>query len=155
MTDAETTRLARLETSEAARDTLSRYCFAIDNDDLEAIAALFVQDAAIILPDGTRIGGLAGIMDFYRAALTAKVDQRKHFLTNPVVTHEGGDCARVDAYLLALDLDRGAMLLGWGKYRMQAVVLGGVGHIRELHIGLTQMMTPVQAMLEPQAPRLP
>lgn len=45
-------RLARLEAESAIRALAARYCFAIDNHDLDAVAGLFTADARVWSRDG-------------------------------------------------------------------------------------------------------
>lgn len=45
-------RIHRLEAESAIRALAARYCFAIDNHDLVAVADLFTEDARVFSPDG-------------------------------------------------------------------------------------------------------
>ncbi len=47
-----TARLDRLESESAIRALAARYCFAIDNHDLDAVADLFTADARVYSRDG-------------------------------------------------------------------------------------------------------
>lgn len=46
------TRIDRLESESAIRALVARYCFAIDNHDLDAVAELFTEDARVHSRDG-------------------------------------------------------------------------------------------------------
>jgi uncharacterized protein (TIGR02246 family) len=62
-------RLDRLEAESAIRALVARYCFAIDNHDLEAVADLFTADA--------RVHSLDGVMDARgREAVIRQYEQR-------------------------------------------------------------------------------
>ncbi|MEO7240703.1 MAG: nuclear transport factor 2 family protein [Sphingomicrobium sp.] len=45
-------RIDRLEAESAIRALAARYCFAIDNHDLDAVAGLFTEDARVASSDG-------------------------------------------------------------------------------------------------------
>lgn len=45
-------RIDRLEAESAIRALVARYCFAIDNHDLDAVADLFTEDARVYSRDG-------------------------------------------------------------------------------------------------------
>jgi ketosteroid isomerase-like protein len=60
-------RLSRLEAESQIRQLIARYCFTIDDRDLEGIAALFTEDAVVRSIDGVmNATGLEAIMDQYR-----------------------------------------------------------------------------------------
>lgn len=52
MSDDLNARVDRLEAESAIRALAARYCFAIDNHDLEAVADLFTADARVYSRDG-------------------------------------------------------------------------------------------------------
>lgn len=57
------TRIARLEAESAIRQLVARYCFTIDDRDIDGIAALFTDDATVRSSDGTMDAiGLDAIM---------------------------------------------------------------------------------------------
>ena len=65
-------RLARLEAESQIRQLVARYCFAIDDRDLSAIAALFTDDAIIRSADGVmNASGIDAIMPMYRGRFEA------------------------------------------------------------------------------------
>ena len=65
-------RLARLEAESQIRQLVARYCFAIDDRDLPAIAALFTDDAIVRSADGVMSArGIDAIMAMYRGRFEA------------------------------------------------------------------------------------
>lgn len=69
MNDNLNARIDRLEAESAIRALAARYCFAIDNHDLEAVADLFAADARVYSRDG--------VMDAKgRDAVIAQYEQR-------------------------------------------------------------------------------
>jgi uncharacterized protein (TIGR02246 family) len=74
MTDSDLgARIARLEAESAIRALAARYCFAIDDHDLSAVAALFTADA--------RVHSRDGVMDATgREAIAAQYERRFELL---------------------------------------------------------------------------
>lgn len=67
MDDALAKRVTRLEAESQIRQLIARYCFTIDDRDLDGIAALFTEDAVVCSTDGVmNASGRQAIMDQYR-----------------------------------------------------------------------------------------
>lgn len=67
MADRLEARVARLEAESQIRGLIARYCFTIDDRDLDGIAALFAEDAVVRSADGVmNAKGRAAIMEQYR-----------------------------------------------------------------------------------------
>jgi uncharacterized protein (TIGR02246 family) len=66
MSDIEA-RIARLEAESQIRQLVARYCFTIDDRDLDGVAALFTEDAVVRSADGVmHAAGIAAILEQYR-----------------------------------------------------------------------------------------
>lgn len=64
-------RLDRLESESAIRALAARYCFAIDNHDLDAVADLFTADARVYSRDGVMdASGRDGVIRQYEQRFT-------------------------------------------------------------------------------------
>lgn len=60
-------RLDRIEAESAIRQLIARYSFAVDDHDLEAVLALFADDAVLGTADGALgASGAAGLRDYFR-----------------------------------------------------------------------------------------
>ncbi len=65
-------RVARLEAREEIRDLVARYGMAVDDRDVEALAAMFTSDATFGLADGMVANqGRQAVIDFYTERMAA------------------------------------------------------------------------------------
>lgn len=110
-------RLERLERRELARAASIAYAEAVDDRDLDAVAAAFAEDATLTIPSGT-LRGRDAILEFFRARLSGSI--KRHFLSNVVVTD--GDPLHVRSYYLFTSREDAASGFGWGRYRDEVVV---------------------------------
>ncbi|NTF97926.1 nuclear transport factor 2 family protein [Agrobacterium rhizogenes] len=86
----------------AVADVFARYGIAHDEADMTAMEDLFVADATLEVslsgPPFQRIDGRPRILDNFSAVLQTQSDQRRHCITNLVVTSDGPDAADTQAY---------------------------------------------------------
>ena len=147
MTNSESQRLQQLENAEATRDALSRYCLALDIDDLELLRATFADDVVLHREPIDHLRGRDAVVAFFAEALSHRVDHRKHFHTNAVVTHTGANTASAHTYFFAFHHNHGELGLAWGDYRFNTRIENGVALITELTIGIDVPIAPVRTML--------
>ncbi len=106
----------------AIHDLFVRYVTALDGGDIATVVDCFTEDAVLTSPVIGTIRGRAAIRDFAErfAAQRAGGTQFRHMLTNiAAVVAEGGDRARVSAYLLVLvTRDGKSRRLPPGRYEM-------------------------------------
>lgn len=147
MTTSDSQRLQQLENAEATRDALSRYCLALDIDDLDMLRATFAEDVVLRRPPDDHLRGRDAVVAFFAEALSHRVDHRKHFHTNAVIAHTGGNTTRAHTYFFAFHHNQGELGLAWGDYRFEARVENGVALITELTIDVDVPIAPVHTML--------
>ncbi len=71
-TDGLSERIARLEAREEIRDLVVRYGMAVDDRDMDAVAAMFTEDAVFRHGDGAVVNeGRLAIVDFYTDRLSS------------------------------------------------------------------------------------
>lgn len=94
--------MSHLEDRAAIHDLFTRYCCALDNGEVETVAACFTEDAALKSPvvDLKGAGDIRAFAGRFAAQRAAGV-QFRHMVTNIVVTLDG-DRAAATAYLLVL-----------------------------------------------------
>jgi ketosteroid isomerase-like protein len=97
----------RLDLAEqlAVQQTLTRYAFALDQQDLAALEGVLTEDATWMLTiagevDLGPLGGRVAIIDFVRAAMDTQTDQRRHNLINFLFQSAETGTAMVQAYLM-------------------------------------------------------
>jgi hypothetical protein len=79
--------------------------------------------------------------------LTHRVDHRKHFNTNTVVTQTGPNTASAQSYFFAFHHNSGQLSVAWGSYRFATHIDRGVALITELNIELDIPIAPLNSML--------
>jgi ketosteroid isomerase-like protein len=89
----------------AVQQTLARYAFALDQQDLVALEGVLTEDATWTFTiageaEHGPFAGRAAILDFVRGALDAQTDQRRHNLINIVFDSADADTAVVRTYLV-------------------------------------------------------
>jgi ketosteroid isomerase-like protein len=140
-------RLQQLENAEATRAALSSYCLALDIDDLDMLRATFAEDVVLRRPPSDHLHGRTAVVEFFAEALSHRVDHRKHFHTNAVVTHTGANTTSAHAYFFAFHHNNGELGVAWGGYRCSARIDSGVAVITELYIDIDVPIAPVRTML--------
>jgi len=111
-----------------------------DQRDFGLLESCFTEDASftVHIAGGDTVGPLQprkDVMEFFRAALGAQTDRRRHVLTNFRYLEEGADRARVAAYLSLVVTDQGStvtksagaydseVVLDQGRWRFRSIVL--------------------------------
>ncbi|MBN9110272.1 MAG: nuclear transport factor 2 family protein [Pseudonocardia sp.] len=124
-------------------NTLGRASWGYDEDDVDLIAAQFTETATMTMQigrDGDTIGPFEGrdaIRKLHADSLVAQTDQRRHNLSNLVITAETADSASTTANLTLLSIENGAVqVLSSGWYRDDLVRSGDVWLIASRHIYL-------------------
>jgi len=89
-------------------ETLSRYCYAVDEKNREILLDTFTSDAVVVaeVAHGKPIPRLEGvaIVDFI---ISHRADIRRHFLTNLWIEEIAGDVVSVRSYHLIVVSDAG------------------------------------------------
>lgn len=94
MTESLETRVARLEAESQIRQLVARYCFTIDDRDLDGVAALFTDDATVRSADGVMAAtGIEAIIDQYRDRFTV-LGAGQHFMHDIAIDFVGDSEAR-------------------------------------------------------------
>jgi len=119
----------------AALQVPARYAHAVDNDDLEALAGCFVEDAALeVEVRGTehrRVHrGRAAILDLFRASFAAH-RVRRHIVSSVVLESLTAGEARIRSYVTVLSIDGESLQpSASGVYEDLAVADGGQWRIK-------------------------
>ena|SRR2546421_644833 len=98
-----------------AAQFLYTYARAVDEGDLETLAALAADDVQLTRVDGTKQGRDA-FLALYRAFRDSPVLGSKHVVTNVQAFREGGDLVRVRAYFEATMFDPDGTRVVIGQY---------------------------------------
>ncbi|MGD9986555.1 nuclear transport factor 2 family protein [Pseudonocardia sp.] len=124
-------------------NTLGRASWGYDENDVDLIAAQFTETATMTMQigrDGAPIGPFEGreaIRALHADSLAAQTDQRRHNLSNIVVTAETADSASTTSNLTLLSIENGALkVLSSGWYRDDLVRDGDSWLIASRHIYL-------------------
>jgi|ERR1700744_884233 len=126
----------------AVQRTVNRYAFAFDQRDLATLREVMTADVewAATVADQAAYGpfvGLAAVMDYMTAAMSAQTDQRRHVLTNPVLRSCADGQARLDAYLTLMSAAHGrSSVLTTGFYSFWLRLENAEWRIERLHLGL-------------------
>lgn len=99
-TDTFEAKLAQLKANSKIRALVSRYCFAIDDRDLDAVAALFAPDARVWSEDGVMHAvGIDAIVHLYKGRY-ASLGATNHVTHDHLISHESPNEAsgRVSAH---------------------------------------------------------
>jgi NAD(P)-dependent dehydrogenase (short-subunit alcohol dehydrogenase family)/3-phenylpropionate/cinnamic acid dioxygenase small subunit len=105
---------APLSAAEAA-EVLHRYARAVDERDLDTLAALVTDDVLMTRVDGVR-QGRERFLDVYREFGGQDMEGSQHSVTNVLVAEEDGETV-VRAYFTALMFDRAGTRMVVGRYR--------------------------------------
>jgi uncharacterized protein (TIGR02246 family) len=98
-----------------AAQFLYTYARAVDEGDLETLAAIAADDVLLTRVDGTKRGRDA-FLALYRAFRDSPVLGSKHVVTNVQAFREDGDLVRVKAYFAATMFDPDGTRLVIGQY---------------------------------------
>jgi uncharacterized protein (TIGR02246 family) len=108
-------RVAALEATEAVRVVVARYCAAVDDGDLVALAALFDPDA--VLHGRSPQRGRDAVVAYYARVVDSGRSLARHHVTNQEIAITSPTQANHDARFLALFGHAGRAYLGFGVYR--------------------------------------
>jgi ketosteroid isomerase-like protein len=117
----ETTSLVQeLADRQAIADLIHAYCLHFDNNEPDAVAALFTDDAVVDYgPEATPIVGADAIATTIAVGLEQTFLATSHHVSNIQITFDGADHARSVSYLYAwhryVDGSPDGEL--WGRYR--------------------------------------
>lgn len=125
-------RLDRLELSEAARLATWRYATAVDGPDFDLLADVFTEDAVLASRSGDKRGRDA-VLAYYRGALEGPI-ARKHLLTNQEIEVVSPSEAIVRSYFAYTYAGDATSILGWGSYVDRVRMDDGVARICEKRI---------------------
>jgi 3-phenylpropionate/cinnamic acid dioxygenase small subunit len=98
-----------------AAQFLYTYARAVDEGDLETLAAIAADDVQLTRVDGTKQGRDA-FLALYRAFRDSPVLGSKHVVTNVQAFREDGDLVRVRAYFEAMMFDPDGTRIVIGQY---------------------------------------
>ena len=100
------------------RETMARYCHALDACDFAGVAALFAEDGIWTANYGT-VTGRAEITSFLAAVVPTKGNgpQRKHYICNSVITVDGETATAHSDYLIIRESGDGLIPVMGGTYR--------------------------------------
>ena len=116
--------LRELADRQAITDLIHAYCLHFDNNEPEAVAALFTEDATVDYgPESATIFGSAAIAATIAVGLEQTFAATSHHVSNIQITFDGPDHARAVSYLYAwhryVDGSPDGEL--WGRYRHRLV----------------------------------
>jgi uncharacterized protein (TIGR02246 family) len=113
----------------AVADVLHRYCYAVDDGDAAAVAAVFAEDGELDVGNGVVIAGRDALLAFFERRL-AQYDASSHHLSNIRVSDVDGR-ARATSYVYARIWPVGGGDGGelWARYLDDLVEDGGRGSI--------------------------
>jgi ketosteroid isomerase-like protein len=137
MPDTETAALRELVDRQQIADLVHAYCFHFDNNEPEAVAALFTDDAEVDYgPEFPRIHGAAAVAASIAVGLEHTFAVTSHHVSNLVVTFDGADAADATTYLYAWHryVDSRPESELWGRYRHRFVRTRGGWRIAALRL---------------------
>jgi 3-phenylpropionate/cinnamic acid dioxygenase small subunit len=106
------------------RELLARYCFALDADRFEDMAALFTHDGVWETAFGTGTGR-AGIVAQARSIATGERPRRVHLTTNIVIDLDGDTATARSNWALVQNSAAGPVIGSGGAYADRLVKVGG------------------------------
>jgi uncharacterized protein (TIGR02246 family) len=109
---------APAEEKDAIREAMARYCHALDACRFDDVAALFADEGEWMTDYGSA-RGRAQIADLLRGIVPVKGEgpQRKHYITNIVITLEGATARSVSDYLIIRESENGLIPVMGGTYK--------------------------------------
>jgi 3-phenylpropionate/cinnamic acid dioxygenase small subunit len=113
-----------LADKDAIRELLARYCYHLDNDRFEEMAALFAPDGIWETAFGTATGHL-GIVAQARGIAVGPRPRRVHLTTNIVITLNGDTATVGSNWTLVQNSPNGPVIGSGGAYDDHLVKRGG------------------------------
>lgn len=114
---------------EEIRELLARYCFALDADEFEAMAALFTPDGVWETAFGTGTGR-AGIVAQARSIAKGDRPRRVHLTTNIVIDLDGEAATARSNWVLFQNTPDGPAIGSGGAYVDRLVKVDGTWFFR-------------------------
>ncbi|WP_432843261.1 nuclear transport factor 2 family protein [Dactylosporangium sp. CA-092794] len=108
-------RVRRLERLEMARSLFHDYAAAVDRHAVDAVVALFHEQAVLRNPRGV-FTGPAQIADAFRAAWELEPSLKRHFVANPGLTAQTDDIVAATAHFHFIGRGEDRSIIGWGEY---------------------------------------
>ena len=107
-----------LEDKDAIRETIARYAHALDACDFAGVAALFAEDGEWTTSYGSA-RGRAELEDLLARTVPRPGEgpQRKHYITNTIITIDGDRAKAVSDYLVVRESAHGLMAVMGGTYK--------------------------------------
>jgi ketosteroid isomerase-like protein len=144
--------LRELTDRQAITDLIHAYCFHFDNNEPEAVAALFTDDATVDYgPESATIVGPAAIATTIAVGLERIFAATSHHVSNIQIIFEGPDQARSVTYLYAwhryVDGSPDGEL--WGRYRHRFARTDAGWRISELLLQAAGMVDFHRATMHP------
>jgi ketosteroid isomerase-like protein len=144
--------LRALADRQAITDLIHAYCFHFDNNEPDAVAALFTDDATVDYgPESPTIVGSAVIAATIAVGLERTFAATSHHVSNLQIAFEGPDRARSVTYLYAwhryVDGSPDGEL--WGRYRHRFVRTDAGWRIGELLLEAAGMVDFHRATMHP------
>lgn len=134
MTDDISQRLAQLEAAEATRRLASHYGHVADNNDIDAMAALFTDDAVLATRDG-RWSGRDAILGHYVETFSTMDFHKRHFICNLGVTSTGTNTTHATGRFIYTFAGADASRIGWGTYDFDVVIeTDGAARFTEMRV---------------------
>jgi ketosteroid isomerase-like protein len=136
----------------AITDLIYAYCFHFDNNEPDAVAALFTEDATVDYgPESATIVGSAAIAATIAVGLEQTFAATSHHVSNIQIVFESPDRARSVTYLYAwhrcVDGSPNGEL--WGRYRHRFVRTDAGWRIAELLLEAAGMVDFHRATMHP------
>jgi ketosteroid isomerase-like protein len=137
---------------QAIADLIHAYCFHFDNNEPDAVAALFTDDATVDYgPEAPTIVGSAAIATTIAVGLEKTFAATSHHVSNIQIVFEGPASARSVTYLYAwhryVDGSPDGEL--WGRYRHRFVRTDAGWRISELRLEAAGMVDFHRATMHP------
>ena len=122
---------ASAEEKDAIREVMARYCHALDACRFDDVARLFAEDGEWMTDYGSA-KGRAAIALFLRSIVPVRGEgpQRKHYITNIVITLDGDTARSVSDYLVIRESENGLIPVMGGTYHDTFVKHDGEWQLR-------------------------
>jgi len=136
-------RLLELESVEAIRRLLARYCRALDARDLMNLSTLFARDAHLVVtPWNVDVRSRDAITEFYRQFFATPAQDDRHYAVNQII-EKYGDGYRSFCYFHATEVQGSQSIVGWGTYEDRLIQEDGQWKFAERRITI-HVLTPIE-----------
>jgi hypothetical protein len=105
-----------LAAREGVRETVHRYCWAVDKGELADVMVLFAPECQLELAPGKRYGDRAAVGRWYGAYMANRMAMLRHLIHNLVIDLDGAGCARARSYFDAVGELGGESIFVAGYY---------------------------------------